>query len=142
MTSNEDRTSDTAHSDELAQADELEGLADAEARGEVERPALHRAQPSEVFSVRLPTNVAVELRRQAQAENVSAGVLLRRWALAALVGDSGRTMTHQQAEQLFRETLQRAAVEVIKSVNDAPRRSGLNLGPRLVQQSLRERRPA
>jgi hypothetical protein len=127
---------------ELADALELESLAAAEARGEVDTPRLHRARPSEVFSVRLPENAADELRRRAQVEGVSAGVLLRRWALGVLTGDSGEALTHQQAEELFRETLQRAAVEVITSVSDAPRRSGLNLGPRLVQQSRRERRPA
>jgi len=75
-------------SDELAQAEELEELAEAEARGDVESPQLHPTRGngrSEVFSVRLPEAAAAELRRRAEAEGVSAGALLRQWALASVL---------------------------------------------------------
>ncbi|SRR6266550_556221 len=134
-------------SEELAQAEELEALAEAEARGDVESPLLHPARGSgrsEVFSVRLPEAAAAELRRRAEAEGVSAGVLLRQWALGALTGQDRPLLTHKQAELLFRETLQRAAEEAIESVADAAAatRTGINLGPRMVHRRLRERRSA
>lgn len=135
-------TPDATTSDEIQQAEELEALATAEALGETASPKLYRAQPSEVFSVRLPKEAAGELRRLAQSEGVSAGVLLRRWALTALTGDNAQSLTHGQVEQLFRDTLQRAAVEVIGTVADAPRTQGLNLGPRMAPGQLRDRRRA
>ena len=132
-------------SDELAQAEELEALADAEARGEVDSPSLHPARgASEVFSVRLPEAAAAELRRLAEAEGISAGQLLRRWALGALTGKGQPILSHQQAETLFRETLHRAAAEAMESVSSAAAvvRPGPNIGPPLVHQRLRERHSA
>lgn len=131
---------EAATSDELAYAAELERLDDAETRGDVDRPVMHRARPSEVFSVRLPEQAAARLRRLADREGVSAGVMLRRWALSALTGDSGERLTFRQVEELFRDTLQHAAAEAMSQVAKQDAGPALNLGPRLVHRPLRERR--
>lgn len=128
--------------EEIERAEELERLTEAEERGEVERPPMHRARPSEVFSVRLPEPAAAELRRLADEEGVSAGILLRRWALTVLTGDGGEWLNRQQAEDLFRDALQRAAVEMMSKVVEREPLAGVNLGPRLVHRSLRDRRTA
>ena len=129
---------------ELAQAQELDELAEAEARGEIDSPPLRRARSgrSEVFSVRLPEDAAAELHRVAEAEGVSAGIVLRQWALSALTGSAAPILTHQQAEQLFRETLQEAASQAVDSLTVAATiagRTGLNLGPQLVYDRARDR---
>ena len=129
---------------ERAQAQELDELAEAEARGEVDSPHLRRARTgrSEVFSVRLPEDAAAELHRVAKAEGVSAGIVLRQWALNALTGSDAPMLTHKQAEQLFRETLQEAASQAVDSLTSAAAiagRTGLNLGPRLVHDRARNR---
>ena len=129
---------------ELALSHELDELAEAEARGEVDSPPLRRARTGryEVFSVRLPEEAAAELHRVASSEGVSAGVVLRQWALNALTGSAAPMLTHKQAEQLFRETLQEAASQAVDSLTaaaGAAGRTGLNLGPRLVHDRARDR---
>lgn len=130
--------------DEVAGVDEFDELAEAEARGEVDSPPLHRSRAgrSEVFSVRLPESAAIELRRRAELEGVSAGVVLRQWVLSALTAPPEPTMTHQQAMALFRETLQEATFQAVDSATAAvvaAGRSGLNLGPKLVHDRARDR---
>ncbi len=128
--------------DRVAGVDEFDELAEAEARGEVDSPPLHRSRAgrSEVFSVRLPESAAIELRRRAELEGVSAGVVLRQWILSALTAPPEPTMTHQEAMSLFRETLQEATFQAVYSATAAAAsRSGLNLGPKLVHDRARDR---
>ena len=124
-------------------AEELDELAESEASGEVEGPPLHRARrgPSEVFSVRLPAAEAAQLREAADKEGMSPGALIRRLALSALGKESQvpdvPNLTHQQAEQLFRETLEAAAERAILKVTTVEQ--GLNLRRRMVHNTLRDR---
>jgi len=128
--------------EQVAGVDEFDELADAEARGELDSPPLHRSRAgrSEVFSVRLPESASIELRRRAELEGVSAGVVLRQWALSALTAPPEPTMTHQEAMTLFRETLQEATFQAVDSAAAVVAgHSRLNLGPKLVHDRARDR---
>lgn len=126
-------------------ARELEELAEQEADGTVDGPPMARstsAAASEVFSVRLPNDAAAALQAAAAEQGISPGVLLRSIALRELTGDSCQgALTYKQAEELFRETLARAATQTLGKVSGPAdtKARGVNLGPARVHQKLKHR---
>jgi aryl-alcohol dehydrogenase-like predicted oxidoreductase len=138
---------------ELELADELDQLAEAEARGETEGPALHApARPaSQVYSLRLPLHAADHLQQLADRDGVTPGVLVRQWVLQRLgvaTASESAAVSKEQATDLFREALDRAARETLadfaraiqprEGVNIGSER-GANIGRRLVTVQHKER---
>ncbi len=125
----------------LAEAAEAEAVAEMEDGGEapaqpVQRARRQAADPSQVYSVRIPVDRLEQLRRLADTRGVAPTALVRQFVLEALDRESALDELKQaHFDFVFTEEEPRIIEEP-----SAPRAPAVNLGPRRQQAAAPVRR--